>query len=172
MSTHPAAVWHRLEAWRDDAELDLRCRSCGIPIRVGDTYRVAGIYVLCTLRPFCPAPAAPNVTRDQRRTRVWKHRRRVIVVGRPQGVPAPIAVCRCGESYRQQTFKGRPQRACSRSCTYLALAERAAAARHRRCIVCLSQFTYLSSHPTQEACSPSCGARLREQRKRLKRSAA
>jgi hypothetical protein len=179
MSRNPVATWHRLKTWRSDADPDIRCRSCGIAIRVGDTYRVAGVYLLCTLRPFCPPPTVRVIEREKRRSPQWKRRSRTVLVGRPRRrsayrsrLPVPrvkwmvIAICRCGKVYHQQIFKGVPQQACSRACTYRLLEERAAEKRRRACMVCEKPFAPLSSHPTQEACSPSCGARLRERRKR------
>jgi predicted nucleic acid-binding Zn ribbon protein len=173
--TRASAVWHVLVAWRDDVPTVLSCRSCGVPIKAGDTYRVAGIHVLCTLRPFCPDPGAVVIAKDRRRP-VWKRRRRLIAVGRPPRRPStrhlPLATCRCGRRFRQHAFKGRPQQACSRACTYRLLEARAAERRHRDCAVCGADFTFLSAHPNQATCSPSCGARLRERRKREARAAA
>lgn len=181
MSRNPVATWHRLKAWRDDVVPDIRCRSCGVLIQVGDTYRVAGVYILCTLRPFCPSPTARIIEREKRRSPQWKRRRRTVLVGRPRRrreylrrfrLPIPrvkwmvIAICRCGKVYHQQLFKGVPQQTCSRECTYRMLEERAAEKRQRVCVICEKPFVPLSSHPAQEACSPPCGARLRERRKR------
>lgn len=182
-----AAVWHILKPWRDDVEIAITCRSCGVMIRPGDAYRVAGIAILCTLRPFCPPPAERVIEPDPRRAPLWRTRRRVVVVNRPswhrrhyvrrervyrpRGSKFPTVTCRCGREFRQITNNGQPQQACSVGCERARRAERAAERRRRDCAVCAADFVYLSSHPSQETCSPSCGARLRERRKREARAA-
>lgn len=182
MTAREESTWHRLTSWREDASFEVHCGVCGIPIRVGDTYRVAGCVMLCTLRPFCPTPLPRELARDTRRARLWKRRSRRVTVGRPRRVRprkqrdwtlqvprvlwVAIAVCRCGKVFRQQLFKGVPQQTCSRPCTARMLEERAAALRQRECAICTTPFVFRSEHPTQTTCSPSCGARLREQRKR------
>lgn len=172
MTASEVATWHVLTAWRDDVDFEYRCRSCSVPIRVGDTYRVAGIYLLCTLRPFCPTPSAPVIAKDrplprrpQERVRV--RRRRIVGIGRPRRVRTsrlPLVTCVCGRQFRRRSWRGQHRKFCSWRCAF--------PISQRPCAICNAAFTVRSEHPKQETCSPSCGARLREQRKRLGRVAA
>lgn len=170
-----ADAWPVLKAWRDDIDVILNCRMCGIAIRPGDRYRVVGIYVLCTFRPFCPSPRERKIAPEPRRVGQRQRRRRVIIAGRPKNwriSSLPLVMCRCGQQFRQQVHKGQLQKTCSRLCTYRMLEERAASKRQATCAWCQKTYTLRSEAMHVRTCSLSCGAKLREHRKREARQAS
>ena len=111
--------------------------------------------------------------RRRHQTAVRTARERAEREQRPAPEPKPphvpkhgTAICRCGKEFRPSMSYGIPQRYCSRSCASIATAERGAERRRRICVTCGATFIRDSSKANQKACSLSCAAKGREQKRR------